>query len=433
MSIPIDCLYRYINITCRRKFKDPVIIYRFIPNGSKNIQDLHPLLPIENWFNFVTSPAIWCNDQEPLTHQWHSDKVRHIDNTWTQLCKSIGIYNAPRNLNYHKNIFKKNLLLHSEKRSVEVDKYLTDGSLIPVYYWSHALIARDWFRYAEHENFDKNTIKQFLIYNRAWSGVREYRLKFSDMLIEHGLVKHCFTWHNPIDDAKHYKDHIFRNQAWSPKHVLEDHFQTSETTADFSADFSVKDYQSTKIEVVLETLFDDTRLHLTEKSLRPIACRHPFILLAPHGSLQYLRNYGFKTFDKVWDESYDQIENPIDRMNAVIKLMHDILRWSNQQQTNNQNLIDQITLHNRNLFFSKNFHDRIINELETNLNTAFDQILHDPGFDIWNNRWTYILEKHKEIHDYLDSNTNIIYPTRAQLLAVSDYINKFEKNTTINI
>ena len=42
----------------------------------------------------------------------------------------------------------------------------------------------------------------------------------------------------------------------------------------------------------------------TEKILKPIQQYHPFILLGMYG-LQNLRNLGFKTFDSVWDESYD--------------------------------------------------------------------------------------------------------------------------------
>jgi hypothetical protein len=69
---------------------------------------------------------------------------------------------------------------------------------------------------------------------------------------------------------------------------------------------------------VLETLFDDHRWHLTEKSLRPIACGKPFVLMATPGSLQYLRQYGFKTFDGLIDETYDSIQNPKQRLQAVL-------------------------------------------------------------------------------------------------------------------
>jgi hypothetical protein len=40
----------------------------------------------------------------------------------------------------------------------------------------------------------------------------------------------------------------------------------------------------------------------------------PFLLVAPPYGLEYLKKLGFKTFDKWWDESYDQEENHQTRM-----------------------------------------------------------------------------------------------------------------------
>jgi hypothetical protein len=52
-------------------------------------------------------------------------------------------------------------LSHSEKNSQELELY-EQNDFIGVYYWSHALIARDWFRYAKLDplltiNFDQVT------------------------------------------------------------------------------------------------------------------------------------------------------------------------------------------------------------------------------------------------------------------------------------
>ena len=44
---------------------------------------------------------------------------------------------------------------------------------------------------------------------------------------------------------------------------------------------------------------------LTEKILKPIFARRPFLVSANPGMLETLKGYGFKTFDKWFDESYD--------------------------------------------------------------------------------------------------------------------------------
>ena len=44
---------------------------------------------------------------------------------------------------------------------------------------------------------------------------------------------------------------------------------------------------------------------------------HPFILVGRQNSLKLLRDSGYRTFDGIFDESYDSIENDIDRLNTV--------------------------------------------------------------------------------------------------------------------
>jgi hypothetical protein len=60
-------------------------------------------------------------------------------------------------------------------------------------------------------------------------------------------------------------------------------------------------------------------LFLTEKTYKPIAMKHPFILLAPAHSLRMLRERGYKTFSPFIDESYDEIENDTLRLQAVVE------------------------------------------------------------------------------------------------------------------
>jgi hypothetical protein len=78
-----------------------------------------------------------------------------------------------------------------------------------VYYWSHGVIARDWFRYAQYVSQEKKINTTFLIYNRAWSGTREYRLRFAELLIHLNLQEHCKTSVNPVEPelGLHYNLH----------------------------------------------------------------------------------------------------------------------------------------------------------------------------------------------------------------------------------
>ena len=364
MSIPLDRLYHYIESIAEEVHGDSIVIYHFYPHGSKNIEDIIKLRNQSGWWKFTHSPHVICHDQEPLNFEYYAQYEGNVR-------PRRDADNGPTN----GNIYDKIILLHSELRSPEVDKY-KNIMFVPVYYWSHALIALDWFRFGQHINQKKQIDRKFLIYNRAWSGTREYRLAFADRLIKLGLVNSCQMSCNPTDPelGEHYELHHFKNPVWKPTNVLEKYFPISNAHSHYSADFDLHDYETTDIEIVLETLFDDTRLHLTEKTLRPIACGQPFILAGTHGSLEYLRRYGFKTFGHIWDESYDMIENPEKRLNAITNLMRCIDNWDQKTYVNKMLHAQKIVEYNKQHFFSGKFFNQVTGELYNNLKTGLDEI-----------------------------------------------------------
>ena len=373
MSIPLDRLYHYIENIAEEISNDSIIIYRFYPHGSKILEDLLPLSP-HSWAQLLTSPHLICNDQEPLNYDWYQDMPKPMDSI-RLILKKYAIELPDINLRKFINIYDHCILLHSEQRSENLEKY-KNNNFIPVYYWSHAVIALDWFRFAQYVPQKKTAQQTFLIYNRAWSGTREYRLGFADRLIWNDIVKDCLMRVSPVDSTidKHYDLHNFTHPEWRPLNVIEQYFPLCEAESHYSADFDQKDYESTEIEIVLETLFDDTRLHLTEKTLRPIAMGQPFMLAGTYGSLKYLRDYGFKTFSDCWDESYDMMSDSQERMNKIIDVMKHITSMLPTQREEMLTKARAIADYNRQHFFSEEFFDQITSELKDNLATAINQI-----------------------------------------------------------
>jgi hypothetical protein len=174
---------------------------------------------------------------------------------------------------------------------------------------------------------------------------------------------------NPYDDV-YYCQHQFRNPKFQISNFDLNHlFPVNTYSADASADYCGPDYSATGIEVVLETLFDDDRHHLTEKTLRPIACGKPFLLAATAGSLQYLRNYGFETFAELIDESYDTITDSRARLDAIIQEMKRIAVLDADAKQVLYTKLHEIAQRNKQHFFNGLF-DQVIEEYKTNLNHA---------------------------------------------------------------
>lgn len=67
-------------------------------------------------------------------------------------------------------------------------------------------------------------------------------------------------------------------------------------------------YANTCFSLVVETLIDQ-EIFVTEKTFKPLAFEHPAIIYGSPGTLKYLRDQGFATFDNVIDESYDKEPN----------------------------------------------------------------------------------------------------------------------------
>ena len=400
-----------------------ILIYRFTPHGSKKLEDIQPLKnTLENnqlpWFKCMTLPSIIFHDQEPLSYDFYTtDDIweTFVNNSprcsyrfemadYQQLIKKMHLRSR---IFYPLNWYDKILLGHSEKNSKNLELYQQNG-FIGVYWWSHAVIARDWFRFAEHDqqlsvNFDFFKY-DFLIYNRAWTGTREYRLSFANMLIDQQLIKNCKTSFAPVDAGIHYVDHQYHNSQFKINRTdLESHFDANTTTASASADYDSADYQQCAVEVVLETLFDDSRLHLTEKILRPIACGRPFILVSTSGSLKYLQSYGFKTFSDYIDESYDDIIDPVERLTKIVTEMKRISNLDSKEKTQLWQNLYNIAEYNKQLFFSKKWHDSIINEYQNNVATGLQELQQYKTGIYWK-KMLEILSKYPDVKKYFQEN-----------------------------
>lgn len=81
--------------------------------------------------------------------------------------------------------------------------------------------------------------------------------------------------------------------------------------------FQVKFYNSIALDIVPETVYNYPYPFISEKTLRPIASKRMFIIVGAPGILKLLHTKGFRSFPKVIDESYDDINDPVARWHAL--------------------------------------------------------------------------------------------------------------------
>ena len=92
----------------------------------------------------------------------------------------------------------------------------------------------------------------------------------------------------------------------------------------------IKHYDNIFVDIVCETFFTGNTFYPTEKIVRPLLSKTPFLIFGPVNYLSNLRKLGFKTFNDYWSEDYDSYEG-IKRCNIIAERIDYISRLSLQQ------------------------------------------------------------------------------------------------------
>lgn len=186
----------------------------------------------------------------------------------------------------------------------------------------------------------RNKEKLFLNWNRR---VKNHRIVFLLYLIRNNLFDRCYVSFSKL--------HTSLDSWLRDAHALSKQFNLGFTIADLTEiyqqlpivldsnnfdRFPIEDdmfttskwYDRSYISVVSETNFQNNVVHMTEKTVKPILFKQPFIIIGPMHTLKHMKEMGFQTFNEFWDESYDEIENSKERFTKIMNLCDHIASWS---------------------------------------------------------------------------------------------------------
>jgi hypothetical protein len=127
---------------------------------------------------------------------------------------------------------------------------------------------------------------------------------------------------------------------------------------DYQRYFNPNWYDSTYFSIVAESQFMPGDIFVTEKTFKPMAFYHPMIIMAQPGHLKYIKSQGFETFENLFDESYDNIEDWVTRIELILTNV------KNFQKEPYSDLTKEKLAHNHNLFYNSTLvESKIVNEL----------------------------------------------------------------------
>ncbi len=159
--------------------------------------------------------------------------------------------------------------------------------------------------------------KKFLCLNGR---PKYFRRKLTDFFIDNDLIKDS-SYSFRDDDITLTYDNKFNDYYYDDDQVSMKKWKTKDLNVNlvFDEEFS---YQNS-IYVVTECYFDNDleNCYITEKTFKAMLWKMPFIIVGQPYILKVLKKLGYKTFNHMWDEDYDSIIDPHDRMRKIQQLI----------------------------------------------------------------------------------------------------------------
>lgn len=306
-----------------------------------NIEDSLITLFMEFLINKFGKDKLWyladINEGQNLKLFKVNREFSEIINSFDLLNEIFDRYNIP----------KENLIVHSA--NLNTDSYW-DYKFTTLYHAQH------FVRQFEENVINENKIfeKKFVFLNRV---PKEHRIYLYEKFKELSIL-----------DNFYYSINAEHNPQYPISISIEDSIVDYQTLIKLG---KIDVYDKSFCSIVTESEFYSgtigysyKSIFLTEKTIKPILNFQPFVIAGGCGILSKLKEMGFKTFSNWWDESYDNEEDDIKRLNKIIETVKYINSFSNQKIFDIYKEIIPILEHNYNVF--KEF-----NNLEYNIKFFF--------------------------------------------------------------
>jgi hypothetical protein len=204
-------------------------------------------------------------------------------------------------------------------------------------------MSQHWLDHHEYKLVDYPILKHFIYLNRV---PKIERVLLMEKMMNNDLLKNCFYSFNPNGDID-YKGY---NPKLKPKsieggEVIAHHIENFKGA---SSNYDVmKTYEdSAFISIITESEYGSDTIFFSEKTTKYLTLGKPFILYSSPHSIKKLHELGFKTFDKWWDESYDEEKDINKRTDKIINIVKEISAYSLDKLISIRKDMQEILKHN---------------------------------------------------------------------------------------
>jgi len=326
------------------------------PKYLKDLQDNNALLLIDQTHEGYTHENLFA---------WFYDNAANFG-----ICPSRIIYTTGDLNSYATHLkFADDLHLPSEARMF-VQPYAAFQWMIHANYTNEIYNRRaEKHTFADHVRYKTTNIDDIKVYNllqkrprghRSWT----WKSFFDRDLIDHGIVstnrpenRHNFHFDDSPEISQTEFDVLCADlpkMHGYDKPELTGDF-TSSTGGDFIQRINPEVMRHSFVSVISEAMFGDKesrgQCFLSEKTFKPIVGHHPFIIIGNKGSIAHIKSMGYKTFDKWWDEGYDNLPT-WERLAAITDIVFALTQMSKQQLLDMYIEMQPVLEHNYKTLFS---------------------------------------------------------------------------------
>lgn len=157
-----------------------------------------------------------------------------------------------------------------------------------------------------------------------------------------------------LNSIKHLLDNMMWSYVGTGRQLPNDGDMTDwNTQRHFNNEWYDQTYCSMVVETAVRPFSKYTPIFITEKTMKPLAFQHPFMVYGNRGILRTLKSWGFETFDNLWDENYDEIIDQEQRRDAVIEILSKITIKDHDLETLRRLQHNQNHFYNRKLVIDK--------------------------------------------------------------------------------
>jgi hypothetical protein len=272
--------------------------------------------------------------------------------------------------------------LESKNKLISKGSITDSYTIIPYNYFQHNLwfydngkmsdlnaqesLKKGFYSCLEYNKNNQKT-NQFLCFNRV---PKIHRMAiFAELKTNEKLTSHITSLGASLINRKYdYLEHIYNYIDNDYKHnkgkLIEFYNKYDSTISSIydepdlennkATNLNLDAHTSSFVNIVTESLISNPTIFFSEKTFKPMFCAQPFILIGNPNSLSKLKEYGFQTFDKWWDESYDTELNFTKRFGKIVDIMEEISTWDKEKMYKITKEMESVFVNNFNVMVNTN-------------------------------------------------------------------------------